>query len=95
MNGEQITKAAATMIESGRANQTASGNMLVASGEFSRAAYVVSQAAAAIVEALGMAAENQRRLTMGESPAYGESDFFNLSTRCGLDHNSVVSMLKD
>ena len=94
MNGEQITKAAATMSESGRANQTASGNMLVASGEFSRAAYVISQSAAAIIDALGMAAENQKRQAEGKSPAYGESEFYNLAIKYGLDHNSVITGLK-
>ena len=39
------------------------------------AAYVISQAVAAIIEALGMHAENQQRLACGYSVAYDSQAF--------------------
>lgn len=57
-----------------------------------KAAYVYSQATAALIEAMGMVAENQLRDSKGEAQAYGEKSFFELPYTYNLYHNSVVSL---
>ncbi len=59
-----------------------------------RAAYVISQSTAGLLRAAGMMAENQLRALNGESPAYGEDAFNALVEELGLDHNSVVEILR-
>ena len=59
-----------------------------------RAAYIISQSAAAHIKALGMQAENMQREALGQSMAYDEAAFDNLIQEHGLDHNSVVSVLR-
>ena len=62
--------------------------------EQQRAAFIQSQAACAIVEALGMIAENQKRQHMNYSMAYGEEAFQKLIETYGLGHNQVIAFLQ-
>lgn len=57
------------------------------------AAYVISQSVAALIEAMGMHAENQHRLSLNESVAYGEEAFNSLIEASGIYHNNVVTIL--
>lgn len=56
-----------------------------------KAAYIVSQSVATMVEAMGMQAENQYRLSCGDQLAYDEGSFQNLLSRSGISHNDVMS----
>ena len=58
-----------------------------------RAAYVVSQSVAAMIAAMGMAAENKQREHRGESLAYSDKSFFDLIEEFGLGHNNVIAIL--
>lgn len=53
--------------------------------------YGISQAVSALIEAMGMVAENKHRLQHGNSQAYGEEAFFALIEKYGLHHNAVLS----
>ncbi len=55
-------------------------------------AYAVTMAIETMVEAMGMQAENQLRLSKGESNAYAEDDFVELVNRNGCHHNGVLSL---
>ena len=57
-----------------------------------KAAYVNAQAAAALIEAMGMVAENQSRERQGKAQAYGEKSFFDLPYTYGLHHNTAMSL---
>ena len=57
------------------------------------AAYVFSQSVCAMVEAMGMAAENQQREHRGESIAYDEDAFAAIINKYGIHHNAVVGKL--
>ena len=59
------------------------------------AAYVVSQAAAAVIEALGMHAENQQRQACGCSMAYDQSAFVEVIAARGLDPKAVRRVLQE
>lgn len=59
------------------------------------AAYVFSQAVAALAEIQGMDAENRLREIQGASPAYGESAFANVISKYGIDHNSVIGLFRE
>ena len=59
------------------------------------AAYVISQAAAAIIEALGMHAENQQRLACGCSVAYDQAAFVEVIAARGLDPHAVRRTLQE
>ena len=63
--------------------------------EMDRAAYVVSQSAAAVIEALGMIAEDARAETLGNPRRYQQRDFLQVIERYGIHHNAVVSILPD
>lgn len=54
-----------------------------------KAAYVNSQTACAMIEAMGMQAENQQRERQGYSMAYGDKAFFDLIEKYGIHHNAV------
>lgn len=56
-------------------------------------AYAITIATQTLVEAMGMAAENQHRIHRGESLAYIEKDFQDLINRNGCHHNGVLGML--
>ena len=55
------------------------------------AAYVNAQVACAMIEAMGMQAENQQRAHRGESIAYAEDHFNALITKYGIHHNAVLT----
>ena len=59
------------------------------------AAYVVSQAAAAVIEALGMHAENQQRLACGCFVAYDQAAFTEVIAARGLDPKAVRRVLQE
>lgn len=59
--------------------------------EQQRAAYVQAMAACALIEAMGMQAENQRRAVDNEIPAYGKWDFDALLDKYGIGHNAVLT----
>lgn len=58
------------------------------------AAYVTAQAACAMIEAMGMVAENQQRQHRGESMAYTEHAFNKLIEKYGIHHNAVCTVLQ-
>ena len=62
--------------------------------EQQKAAYIMSQSSCAMIEAMGMQAENQMCKLKGESLAYGEKQFNDIILRYGIDHNSVVSFFR-
>lgn len=57
------------------------------------AAYITAQASCALIEAMGMQAENQIRAHRGESPAYNEDDFKAIIDRYPIHHNAAVNFL--
>ncbi len=60
-----------------------------------KAAYVNSQSVCALIEAMGMAAENQQRAHRGESAAYVEGAFTDLIEKYGIYHNAVLTTFQD
>ena len=58
------------------------------------AAYVMSQAAAALIEAMGMQAENMQRSHLGQSMAYNDEAFFTLNNMRGIHHNAVLTTFR-
>ena len=61
----------------------------------SRIALINAQSTAAMIEAMGMVAENQQREIEGKSMAYVEQDFQNLIGIYGIRYNDVVEYLRD
>lgn len=59
-----------------------------------RAVFIQSQATSAMIEAMGMQAENEQRKINGESLAYREEHFVELINKYGLGHNSVITFLQ-
>jgi hypothetical protein len=62
--------------------------------ENARAALLISQSIAAMITAMGMAAENQRAKSEGMLPAYGENHFAALPNGFGIDFNSATNLLQ-
>jgi hypothetical protein len=60
-----------------------------------KAAYINSQSACALIEAMGMISENQQRVHRGESMAYTESAFTELIDKYGIGPNGVMHTLRD
>lgn len=58
-----------------------------------QAAFLIAQSAAAMIEAMGMVAANQHRLSLGHSIAYDEGAFTDLINRSGVGHNDALSTL--
>jgi hypothetical protein len=58
-------------------------------------AYVHSQCACAIIEAMGMVAANKERKQRGHSLAYGEEAFQKVIEKYGIHHNAVLSTLRN
>ena len=56
-----------------------------------KAAYVNSQAACALIEALGMQADNQYCLRHGHGLKFLKNDFDALTEKYGIHHNAVHS----
>lgn len=59
------------------------------------AAFVTSQAAAAVVEASAMQAENSKWTVLGQGPAYGYDQFKGLIEKYGLGCNTVLQLFQD
>jgi hypothetical protein len=57
--------------------------------------FLNSQIACAMIEAMGMVAENKQREIMSDSMAYVEDDFMRLIDKYGLGHNSVITYLQE
>ena len=57
-----------------------------------KAAYVNANAACALIEAMGMVAENQLRTSKGQSQAYGEESFFHLLEYYGIHSNTTLTL---
>ena len=62
--------------------------------ENQQAAFIVSQSASALIEAMGMVAENEQRKHRGESIAYPEAAFTALIDRYGIGHNAVLGFYR-
>ena len=60
-----------------------------------RAAYIISQSICALIEAMGMMAENQWREQRGESTAYGDEAFSGLLDRYELRSKDVFHFLQE
>ena len=58
-------------------------------------AYIQGQCACAIVEALGMIAENMQRQQQGLSMAYTKDAFDNLMAEYSISHNAVIGLLNN
>ena len=56
-----------------------------------RAAYIMSQSSCALIEAMGMQAENMQREALGQSMAYNDKAFIELINRFSIHHNAVIS----
>ena len=61
--------------------------------EAGAAAYIQSQSACAMIEAMGMQAENQQRAVEDKSMAYTEEDFEKLLNRYEIGYNSAMHYL--
>ncbi len=57
-----------------------------------KAAYIQAQAVAALIEAMGMAAENMQRSHQGASIAYDEKAFLEIIEKYGIHHNAVIGL---
>lgn len=57
------------------------------------AAYIMAQASAALITAMGMMAENQQRAVLGQSMAYQDTDFQALIDQFGISHNAALNSL--
>ena len=62
--------------------------------EVQRAAYLLSQSVAAMIEAMGMAAENQYRICHDGTLVYDDKAFLDLIDRYGLDSNAAMLGLR-
>ncbi len=60
-----------------------------------RAAFVNSQVACALIEAMGMYVENKQREYLDQPMIYGENDFLMIITRYGIDQDTVRTNLGD
>lgn len=59
------------------------------------AAYIFSQVSCALIEAMGMEAENKQRELTGYSPAFVYDDFKRLIEEKGIYHNAVIGMINE
>ncbi len=59
------------------------------------AAYVGAMVACALIEAKGMEAENQIRVSCGGSPIFGKVAFDELIERYGIHHNAVLLLIRN
>lgn len=60
-----------------------------------KAAYIMSQSACALIEAMGMQAENKVIESMGHKPVMNNDDFRGLIEKYGIHHNGVMKLLND
>jgi hypothetical protein len=59
-----------------------------------KVAYINAQVACAMIQAMGMQAENEYRRKIGEPPRYRECDFGNLPVRFGIHHSALVAFFE-
>lgn len=59
--------------------------------EIMKAAQLIANSSAALIEAMGMMSENIERANRGESLAYTEEAFNKVVRDNGIDYNSVIS----
>ena len=57
-------------------------------------AYINSQTACAMIEAMGMQAQNEWRKCCNMEPEYKYQDFIDVYVRYGIDHNSVIGSFR-
>ena len=62
--------------------------------ENENAAFIFSQAACALITAMGMMAENVQRERNGYSPAYGKNAFEAVIDEYGIGHNATLTKLR-
>ena len=60
-----------------------------------KAAYINAQASRAMIEALGMVAENQSRADQGKAPAYNQESFVDLLDGYSLHHSILKAFFDD
>ena len=58
------------------------------------AAFLNSQVACAMIEAMGMKAENEKRKAMGEYPIYFQQDFQALISKYQIGYNDALLILR-
>ena len=59
--------------------------------ENQQASYIISMAIGGMIEAMGMQAENQDRLSKGETIAYNDEAFQKVVDNRGLHHNAILT----
>lgn len=59
-----------------------------------KVAYLNAQVVCAQIEVAGMQAENQHRMNVGQSIAYGEEAFSALANKYGIHHNAVLGLFQ-
>lgn len=59
-----------------------------------RAAFLMSQTACALIEAMGMQALNKQREALGHSMAYDDQAFADLIDKYGISHNAALHTLR-
>jgi hypothetical protein len=60
-----------------------------------KAAYIISMAVSALIEAMGMHAHNMHQQALGESEMYPEEAFTKLIEKHGIHHNGVLTLFLD
>lgn len=58
-----------------------------------KVAFIQAQTVCAYATIEGMKAENQHRLSLGQTIAYDEEAFFKVASQYGLEHNQVLLFL--
>lgn len=58
-------------------------------------AYINSQVACAMIEAMGMQADNDYAKSIGEHPKWFKGDFDALMSKYGIHHNAVLTYLQE
>lgn len=62
-------------------------------GETRNSALLISQSVCAMIEAMGMQAENKQREALGQSMAYAEKDFQAIIERSVIGWNAAITLL--
>jgi len=60
-----------------------------------RAAFLNSQSVCAMIEAMGMQADNKQREFKGEAVAYPKEAFDGLQVKYGISHNQATALLME
>jgi len=64
-----------------------------AAQQMAKAAYINAQTACAMIEAMGMVAENQICIKRNCAPIYNKKSFDDLSLAYGIYHNNTITEL--